>query len=227
MDQFGLLKCLDLQRLFSTLDENMIRNVLIALEFCIEVDPTLLSEEIMKLKGSEEDDFLFFPALVSAQAPEAFPGPPSHSLLPTLCWQLQADDKHFISPRLLQTIILRLAAHQVFHHQLGQNTKEHCCSVWWNGISWRSRKGVDVAVQISDNALVQVLGRSKAGPDVLCRYISEITFDIITTILQLLPDFSAVSYIIRTSDPISLLKEPKKTQLSCSVSFPWCSLKCD
>ena len=210
VDQFGLLKCLDLQRLFSTLDENMIRNVLIALEFCIEVDPTLLSEEIMKLKGSEEDDFLFFPALVSAQPPEAFPGPPTNSVLPTLCWQLQADDKHFISPRLLQTIILRLAAHQVFHHQLGRNTKEHTCSVWWNGISWQSPNGVDVAAQISDNALVQVLGRSKAGPDVLCRYMSEITFDIITTIQQLLPDFSAISYIIHTSDPISLLKEPQK-----------------
>ena len=218
VDQFGLLKCLDLQRLFSTLDGDMICNVLIALEFCIEVDPTLLSEEIMKLKGSEEDDFLFFPALVSAQPPEAFPGPPTNIVLPTLCWHLQADDKHFISPRLLQIIILRLAAHQVFHHQLGQNTKEHCCSVWWNGISWQSRKGVDIAVQISDNALVQVIGRSKAGPDVLCQYISEITFDIIATIQQLLPDFSAVSYIIRTSDPISLLKEPKN--LSSHAMFP-------
>ena len=216
VDQFGLLKCLDLQRLFSTLDEDMIRNVLIALEFCIEVDPTLLSEEIMKLKGSE-DDFLFFPALVSAQPPEAFPGPPTDSVLPTLCWQLKADDKHFISPRLLQTIILRLAAHHVFHHQLGGNIKEHTCSVWWNGISWQSPNGVDVAVQISDNTLVQVLGRSKAGPDVLCQYISEITFDIITTIRQLLPDFSAISYIIHTSGPINLLKEPEN--LSSDAMF--------
>ena len=217
VDQFGLLKCLDLQRLFSTLDEDMIRNVLLALEFCIEVEPTLLSEEIMKLKGSEKDDFLFFPALVSGQPPEAFPA--TELVLPTFCWQLQADDKHFISPRLLQTVILRLAAHQVFHHQLGgRNTKEHCCRVWWNGISWQSRKGVDVAVQISDNALVQVLGRSKAGPDVLCRYISEITFDIITTIRQLLPDFSATSCIIRTSDPFSLLREPKI--LSSHAMFP-------
>ena len=217
VDQFGLLKCLDLQQLFSTLDEDMIRNVLIALEFCIEVDPTLLSEEIMKLKGSK-DDFLFFPALVSAQPPEAFPGPPTDLVLPTLCWQLQADDKHFISPRLLQTIILRLAAHHVFHHQLGQNSREHCCSVWWNGISWQSRKGVDVAVQISDNALVQVISRSKAGPDVLCRYIADITFDIITTIRQLLKDFSATSYIICTSNPTNLLKEPQN--LSSHATFP-------
>ena len=208
VDQFGLLKSPKLQCLFPTLNGDMVCNVLIALEFCIEVDPTFLSEEITKLKGSEQDDFLFFPALVSAQPPEAFPGPPTDLVLPTLCWQLQADDKHFISPRLLQTLILRLAAHKVFHHQY-RNTKEHCCSIWWNGISWQSRKGVDVSVQISDNALVQVLGRSKAGPDVLCQYISEITFDIITTIRQLLPDFSATSYIIRTSHPISLLKQPK------------------
>ena len=73
VDQFGLLKCLDLQQLFSTLDGDMIRNVLIALEFCIEVDPTLLSKEIRKLKGSEKEDFLFFPALVSANPPEKIP----------------------------------------------------------------------------------------------------------------------------------------------------------
>ena len=209
VDRFGLLKSLNLQCLFPTLNVDMIRHVLIALDFCIDVEPTLLNKEIMKLKGIEENDFLFFPALVSAQQPQALLGPPTDLVLPTLCWQLQADDKHFISPRLLQTIILHLAAHKVFHHQLGRNIKEHCCSIWWNGISWQSRKGVDVSVQISDNVLVQVLGRSKAGPDVLCQYISEITFDIITTIRQLLPDFSATSYIIRTSDPISLLKQPK------------------
>ena len=218
IDQFGLFKCQDLQHLFPSLDEDMIRNVLIGLEFCIKVDPTLLSEEIMKLKGTEKDDFLFFPALASAQPLEIFPLLSSNLVLPALCWQLQADNKHYISPRLLQTTILRLAAHQVFHHQLGRNTREHCCSVWWNGISWQSSKGVDIAVQISDNALVQVLGRSKAGPDVLCRYTSEITFDIITTILQLLPDFSATSYIIQTSDPVSLLKEPRS--LSYHAMFP-------
>ena len=218
VDQYGLLKCLDLQQLFSTLDEDMIHNVLIALEFCIEVDPTLLSEEIMKLKGSEKDDFLFFPALVSANPPEEFPSLHPGAEVHTLCWQLKADEKHFISPRLMQTTILRLAAHQVFHHQLGWNTKEHCCSVWWNGISWQFPDGVDVAVQISDNALVQVLGRSKAGADVLCKYISEITFDIVTTILQLFPDFSANSYIIRSLDPIKLLKEHE--YISSESIFP-------
>ena len=218
VDQFGLLKCLDLQQLFPKQDEDMIHNVLVALEFCIEVDPTLLSKEIMKLKGSEKDDFLFFPALVSANPLEKFPSLHPGVEIHTLCWQLQADEKHFISPRLMQTTILRLAAHQVFHHQLGQNTREHCCSVWWNGISWQSPDGVDVAVQISDNALVQVLGRSKAGADVLCKYISEITFDIIATILQLFPDFSANSYIIRSLDPIKLLKEHK--YISSESIFP-------
>ena len=218
VDQFGLLQCHDLQDLFPTVDEDMIRHFLIALEFCIQFDPTLLSEEIMKLKGSKEDNFLFFPALVSANPPEKFPDLHGGTEIHTLCWQLQADEKHFISPRLMQTTILRLAAHQVFHHQLGSNTKEHCCSVWQNGISWQSPDGVDVAVQISDNALVQVLGRSIVGPDVLCQYTSKITSDIIATIRQLLPDFLATSYIIHSSNPISLLKEPKN--ISTHDMFP-------
>ena len=224
VDQFGLLKHHDLQFLFPTLDESMTYHVLIAFDFCMEVDPTLLSEEITKLKGSQKDDFLFIPALVSSKPPETFLDlhAESDAEIHTLCWQLQADEKHFISPRLMQTIILRLAAHQVFHHELGGNAKEHCCSVWQNGISWQSLDGVDVAVQIRDNALVQVLGRSTAGPYVLCQYISEITLDIIITILQLSPDFSANPYIIRSSDPISLLKEHK--EISYHDMFPVSSI---
>ena len=84
VDQFGLLQCVNLQCLFPTLNVEMVRHVLIALEFCIDVDRTPLNEEIMKLKGIEESDNLFFPALVYQ---------PSHQ-------------KHSLDPLLIQFIPL-------------------------------------------------------------------------------------------------------------------------
>ena len=220
VDKFGLLTCRRLSELFPNEDEDMIRNVLVTLEFCIEVNPLFLKEEIIKLKGTAEEDFLFFPALVSAQPPENLQtflkfahGGNSN---PILLWELRTNEKHFISPWMLQTILLRLAANHVFQHQLGPETTEHCCSVWYNGISWQSLKGVDVAIQICDSTVVQVIGRSHTGPDVLCQYISETTHDIISTIHQVSPNLSAVSYIIHTPDPFKAV-EAHKTTLPCEM----------
>ena len=116
-------------------------------------------------------------------------------------WQLRTAEKHFISAHLLQTIILRLAGKHVFTHELSPSVREHCCSAWVNGLSWRSIKGVDVAVQISDSSVVQVVGRSKAGPEKLHQYMSTIVRDVIETTAQLSPKLKATSYIIHPYTP--------------------------
>ena len=218
VDKFGLLTCRKLSELFPNEDKDMIQNVLVTLEFCVEVNPLFLKEEIVKLKGTAEEDFLFFPALVSAQPPVNLQTLFAHegNSNPILLWELRTNEKHFISPWMLQTILLRLAANHVFQHQLGPETTEHCCSVWYNGISWQSLKGVNVAIQICDSTVVQVIGRSQAGPDVLCQYISETTHDIISTIHQVSPNFSAASYIIHTPDPFKAV-EAHKTTLPCEM----------
>ena len=202
VNQFGLLHCSQLTELFPKSEPAMIQEVLISLEFCIQVDSSLMREELLKLTARDEgDSWLYFPALVSALPLEFFPNVPDPHHLHWVCWQLRAAEKHFISAHLLQTIILRLAANHVFTHELSPSVREHCCSVWVNGLSWRSTKGVDIAVQISDSSVIQVVGRTKAGPEKLYQYLSTIVSDVIRTTAQLSPKLEATSYIIHPYTP--------------------------
>ena len=209
VNELGLLHCSHLAELFPKLDLAMMQKVLITLEFCIEADPKLLKEGLSHLtieKGRE--GWLYFPALVLAESCEVFPEDPDPDKFQWMSWQLRTAEKHFISARLLQTIILRLAANHVFTHELSPSVREHCCSVWVNGLSWRSTKGVDVAVQISDSSVVQVIGRSQAGSERLHRYVSTIVRDIIATTVQLSPQLKATSYIVHPYTP-TLKANPK------------------
>ena len=212
VNQFGLLHCSQLAELFPELDLAMLQEVLISLEFCIEVDPLLLKEELSQVaidKGGE--GWLYFPALVSARPCKGFPEDPDPEQYKWMCWQLRTAEKHFISARLLQTIILRLAANRMFVQELSPTVRKHCRRIRVNGLSWRSTKGVDVAVQISDSSVVQVVGRSKAGPERLQEYTAAVVQDVIKTITQLSPKLEATPFIIHPYTP-NLWKDPKAPQ---------------
>ena len=201
VNQFGLFHCSQLTELFPKLDPAMIQAVLVSLEFCIQVDSSLLREELLNLTAKDEEDgWLYFPALVSAQPPEIFPEIPDSHHLQWACWQLRVAEKHFMSAHLLQTIILRLAANHVFTHELSSSVREHCCSVWVNGLSWVS-EDVDVAVQISDSSVVQVVGRTEEGSEKLHQYMSTVVKDVIKTTAQLSPKLEATSYIVHPYTP--------------------------
>ena len=201
VNQFGLLHYSQLADLFPKLDPTMIQEVLINLQFCIQVDSRMLQDDLVKLTASAEGEgWLYFPTLVSAQPPELFLKDADPHHLQWVCWQLRTEEKHLISAHLLQSIILRLAANHVFAHELS-SARKHCCSVWMNGLSWMSITGVDIAVQISDSSVVQVVGCIEMGPEKLHRYVSAIVRDVIKTTTQLSPKLKATSYIVHTYTP--------------------------
>ena len=196
VNQFGLLRLTHLSKLFPKLDPKMIQEVLITLEFCIRVDPLLCTKEMLSLTEKDlVEECLYFPALVSAEVHEVFEQ--DQQCLHWVYWQLETDENHIIPPHLLQGIILGVAATHVFiEKELPRSVRRHCCHVWVNGLSWGSTKGVDVAVQISDSRVVQVIGRSREGPGELYRYMCSVTQSVFKTIARLSPALKATPYII-------------------------------
>ena len=208
-NKFGLLHCSQLTELFPKLDLALIQEVLTNLEFCIKIDPVLLHKELAKLTNDRgREGWLYFPALVSAQPCKVFPENPDPDQFQWMCWQLRTAEKHFIGIHILQTIILRLAANHVFTRN---TVRQHCCSVWVNGLSWSSIMGVDVAVQISDSNLIQVVGGSKAGAERLQEYTAAVVQDVIKTINQLSPKLEATPYIVHPYTHM-LWEDPKAPQ---------------
>ena len=197
VNEFGLLHLQHLNKLFPNLDLAMVQQLLISLDFCIPVDPVVLKVELSKLTQSEEaSGWLFFPALISAKPSSSIVEAPLQQNIHHFCWQLKTSNKHSISARVLQTILLHMAAHFVVKHHQTESTQQHCCSIWWNGISWQSKKGIDVAVHISNNQVIQVVGASITSADKSCHYLTEIISDILSTVRQLSPKLAATAYII-------------------------------
>ena len=196
VNEFGLLHCHHLAELFPHLDLEMVQQLLISLEFCLPVDPSILQMEVSELTQSNEvSGWLFFPALISAKPPL-----PSEILTQQigqcLCWQLRTTTKSCISACALQTILLRLAAHFVVKHNLSEGTQQHCCRVWWNGIAWQSKKDVDVIVHITNNRVIQVIGVSIKSFEQPSQYLIEVISDIRSTVRQLSPNLVADTYVV-------------------------------
>ena len=199
VNEFGLLQCHHLAELFPNLNLEMVQQLLISLEFCLPVDPSILKVELSKLTQSKEAiGWLFFPALISVKPPQTTVEGLSQQSGCYFCWQLRTAKKHSISARLLQTILLRLAAHFVVKQPNEDGVQQHCCSIWWNGIEWQSTKGIDIAVHIIRNRVIQVMGASVASANKLCQYLTDIISDILSTVRRLSPKLAAGAYIVHS-----------------------------
>ena len=197
VNEFGLLQCHHLAELFPHLDLEMVQQLLISLEFCLPVDPSILKVDLSELTQCEENGgWLFFPALISANHYQSILEDHPQESARYLCWQLKTSKKHSISARLLQTILLRLAAHFVVKQHDEEGVQQHCCSIWWNGISWQSKKGIDTTVHIINNRVIQVIGASHTSADKSCQYLTEVISDIISTVHRLSPQLAAEAYIV-------------------------------
>ena len=195
VNEFGLLHCCRLDTLFPDLDLAMVQQLLISLEFCISVDLSVLKVDLSELtKSNDTSGWLFFPALISAKPSHLSSGLHDQSAH-CLQWQLRTSKKLFFSARILQTILLRLAAHFVVKQHNEDGVQQHCCSIWWNGITWQSNVGVDVTVNIVKNRVIQVIATSMLA-DELFHYWTEVVSDVLSAVGQLSPNLAAAAYIV-------------------------------
>ena len=197
VNRFGLIHCDCLSKLFPDHDFDlaMVQQLLISLEFCILVDPSVLKVDLSKLTEMEETgECLFLPALISAN-PLQVNSAISDLSVRSLCWQLRTSKKHSISARILQTILLRLAAQFVVKQCDEEGVQQHCCTVWWNGIAWHSTGGVHVAVHIIHNRVIQVMASSNMAND-LCQYLTDVVSDILSTVRRFSPKLAAAASIV-------------------------------
>ena len=196
-NEVGLVHRQHFGSLFQDLDVEFIQQLLVSLEFCIPVDPVVLKVEVSKLTQSQDTSgWLFFPALISTKPPQPRSVNHTPQRASYLCWHLRTSKKHSISARVLQTILLRLAAHFVLKQRDEEGVRRHCCSIWWNGITWQSKKGVDITVHITNNTLVQVVSTSEILADKSYYYLSEVISDILSVVRQLSSNLAAAAYIV-------------------------------
>ena len=196
VNDFGLLHCSHLSEFFPHMDLAMIEQLLISLEFCIPVNPSILNVNLSKLTHSKEaSGWRFFPSLISTKPSQSHSKVLPKQSVHCLCWHLRTSKKHSISARILQTILLRLAAHFVVKQHDEEGVQQNYCSIWWNGITWQSTVGVSTTVHITNNRVIQVTATSKIA-NVLHEYLSRIVSDILSTVRRLSPSLSAAAYIV-------------------------------
>lgn len=200
-NHYGLIHCSHLGSLFPRLDMKLVKELLISLEFCIPVHLSVLNLDMRKFVQSEDTTrWLLFPALITAnfRPPANIPENATQESLSTLCWQLQTSEKHAISAHVAQTILLRLLAHFVVPQGDGEDSQQHYCNIWCNGIVWQSNKGVDISVHITDNRVIQCIGRSNTLSDLSYQYVTDVICHILSTIRQLSPNLAAAAYVVHS-----------------------------
>ena len=218
INEFGLLHCQHLAKLFPLLDLEMVQQLLISLEFCIPVNPAVLKVEVSTLTQSEETTgWLFFPALISATSPQPISEGLPQQNVHHLCWQLRTSKTHSISAHVLQTILLRMAAHFVVK-QHNEEGVQHYCNIWWNGIAWDSTAGIDITVHITNNRVIRVMGTVTASADRSWQYLTDVISDILSTVHQLSPKLAAGAYIVHP--PMTATSSEYITDPSAMELFP-------
>ena len=218
-NKLGLVHVDQITKVLPEFEQDLIVSLLTSMDFCHEVDPLLFQSGI--LPPNKEEGWLFFPSLVTAKPTTYFPQVDSSSEHKYLCWQVNTLRTKFFSPRLLQTILLHLATHQtVFKRdkpsrseEVSLQVKEHCCILWWNGITWQTTSGVDVVVQLFDNTIAQVIARipHEVDPSILVNCLSSVAADILRTVNELYPDLlpHLEAYIIDCTGYMELCTNPR------------------
>ena len=177
----GVVTYSNLAKLFPHYNPDMLIGFLTQLEFCQEIDDEvilqLLTDSNLKLQNSR---FLFFPGLVNIEKPEKI-WKDNLIHFNTCGWIIQTTEiNEFFTPRFVQVLLLRVAFNYPLavktRRQIGipQLTLQRQCSVWKNGICWKTGSGLECLVEVTEQcqAVVLMLRSISSSQDLTSHYIS-------------------------------------------------------
>ena len=201
----GLVPVSALKRLFhDKYDTDMLVSFLIILEFCHVLEADALKKiptNLSLLSPTESEQFLYIPALVSAERPHDV------GLTEGVGWCLWCNNScQFFSTRFLFLLLLRLAFKYCLpiygfgkvNPQSSVNLVRRC-QFWKDGISWISNVGVKVIVQVSEfNRRVTVLvsDQSDVHSTLSCSLQSQIITDIFCLQKEICPSYDLIEGLI-------------------------------
>ena len=205
-NQFGLVNMEELSLAFkdSPLDPEMVRKLLMAMEFCHPIDSSLMTEGVLdgffsKISHDLQQSLLFFPSLVKANEESVvlstesdIPGDDYH----WVCWEVSTVKPHFLHPRFQQAVFIRLACNHVQKHKSDLSTvEEHSCTISKNAMSWSTIHGVDVCVQIMHKSTIKVMARGRPRVKVhsFMEMFSSVVSDVLTVRANHAPGVDAYS----------------------------------
>ena len=179
----GVVTYSNLAKLFPHYNTDMLIGFLTQLEFCQEIDDEvilqLLTDRDLRSPGSR---FFFFPGLVRIEKPENIWK--DDGVYSNACgWIMETTQANeFFTPRFLQVLQLRIAfkfplsvvPRRKIGFSLEPLTIQRRCSVWTNGISWKTRPGLECLVEVTEQcqAVVLMLQSISSSQDLTSRYIS-------------------------------------------------------
>ena len=177
----GVVMYSNLAKLFLHYNTDMLIGFLTQLEFCQEIDDEIILQLLTDSKLESQDSrFFFFPGLVNIEKPEKiWKDDLIHSN--TCGWILQTSEiNEFFTPRFVQVLLLRVAFNYPLavktRRQIGipQLTLQRQCSVWKNGICWKTGSGLECLVEVTEQcqAVVLMLRSISSSQDLTSHYIS-------------------------------------------------------
>ena len=218
----GIVHVSVLQEHFPAHDTNMLIDFLINMEFCHVIDSDTLDTITTNLSSSDHIsnvDFLFFPALVTTEAPSDLNG---HFKSGFGWCSYCPNPSQFLSVRFLHVLLLRLAYQYALpiSHKAGEvatisaieQLNRHC-TVWKNGIYWKYIN--DVVVEVTDsNRCVTVFVSNHNGVE-----SQKICCSVIKLVLSLQKQFCSCKineYII----PSGSLADTRSKEISKLELYP-------
>ena len=147
----GIVSAKNLCQIFPNHDPLMLVEFLISMKLCERINPEIMQSTslIAEIASNEEDNLLFFPALMTCRKWES----DGALSIPRFWfgWCLQCTSSHqYFSPRFLQILILRLAYRYAFRKEKDNPHKLRCSTIWSNGIIWNNLSGVSILVELVD-----------------------------------------------------------------------------